>query len=168
MIPVCRLEDLPEGESVRIDTTPPIAVFHTEDGRLYAIDDTCTHQDASLSEGWLEGCLVECPLHAASFDLRTGEPTCLAGPPSRPYPSRHRRRRHGPRPPRGGGGDGGMTRPTPACAPTPASAPTPTAAVPGREQCIPVPPHAPPSQPPPRLRRALSGPSAPSERNRIA
>ncbi|GGQ67189.1 bifunctional 3-phenylpropionate/cinnamic acid dioxygenase ferredoxin subunit [Streptomyces flaveolus] len=77
MIPVCRLEDLPEGESVRIATTPPIAVFRTDDGELYAIDDTCTHQDASLSEGWLEGCLVECPLHAASFDLRTGLPTCL-------------------------------------------------------------------------------------------
>ncbi|GHE02534.1 bifunctional 3-phenylpropionate/cinnamic acid dioxygenase ferredoxin subunit [Streptomyces alanosinicus] len=77
MIPVCRLEDLPEGESVRVEATPPIAVFRTEDGALYAIDDTCTHQDASLSEGWLEGCLVECPLHAASFDLRTGEPTCL-------------------------------------------------------------------------------------------
>ncbi|MER7193289.1 bifunctional 3-phenylpropionate/cinnamic acid dioxygenase ferredoxin subunit [Streptomyces flaveolus] len=77
MIPVCRLEDLPEGESVRIATAPPIAVFRTDDGELYAIDDTCTHQDASLSEGWLEGCLVECPLHAASFDLRTGLPTCL-------------------------------------------------------------------------------------------
>jgi 3-phenylpropionate/trans-cinnamate dioxygenase ferredoxin subunit len=64
------------GESVRIDTTPPIAVFNA-DGELYAIDDTCTHQDASLSEGWLEDCLVECPLHAASFDLRTGQPTCL-------------------------------------------------------------------------------------------
>jgi 3-phenylpropionate/trans-cinnamate dioxygenase ferredoxin subunit len=76
VIPVCRLEDLPEGESVRIETSPPIAVFHA-DGELYAIDDTCTHQDASLSEGWLEGCQVECPLHAASFDLRTGEPTCL-------------------------------------------------------------------------------------------
>lgn len=76
MIPVCRLEDLPVGESVRIDATPPIAVFNA-DGELYAIDDTCTHQDASLSEGWLEGCLVECPLHAASFDLRTGQPTCL-------------------------------------------------------------------------------------------
>ncbi|MFD0061875.1 bifunctional 3-phenylpropionate/cinnamic acid dioxygenase ferredoxin subunit [Streptomyces sp. NPDC056637] len=76
MIPVCRLEDLPEGGSVRIDTTPPIAVFHA-DGELYAIDDTCTHQDASLSEGWVEGCLVECPLHEASFDLRTGRPTCL-------------------------------------------------------------------------------------------
>ncbi|MFJ2113920.1 bifunctional 3-phenylpropionate/cinnamic acid dioxygenase ferredoxin subunit [Streptomyces sp. NPDC087850] len=76
MIPVCRLEDLPEGEAIRIDTQPPIAVFHSE-GELYAIDDTCTHQDASLAEGWLEGCQVECPLHAASFDLRTGRPTCL-------------------------------------------------------------------------------------------
>ncbi|MGW7516170.1 bifunctional 3-phenylpropionate/cinnamic acid dioxygenase ferredoxin subunit [Streptomyces sp. NPDC054796] len=76
MIPVCRLEDLPEGESIRVATQPPIAVFHSE-GRLYAIDDTCTHQDASLSEGWLEGCLIECPLHEASFDLRTGTPTCL-------------------------------------------------------------------------------------------
>ncbi|MFD5803321.1 MULTISPECIES: bifunctional 3-phenylpropionate/cinnamic acid dioxygenase ferredoxin subunit [unclassified Streptomyces] len=77
MIPVCRLEDLPKGGSARVETSPPIAVFHTDDGDLYAVDDTCSHQDASLSEGWLEGCLVECPLHAASFDLRTGLPTCL-------------------------------------------------------------------------------------------
>ncbi|MCI3929274.1 bifunctional 3-phenylpropionate/cinnamic acid dioxygenase ferredoxin subunit [Streptomyces sp. AN091965] len=76
MIPVCRLDELPAGESVRLDTTPPIAVFNA-DGALYAIDDTCSHQDASLAAGWLEGCLVECPLHAASFDLRTGQPTCL-------------------------------------------------------------------------------------------
>ncbi|WP_274563496.1 bifunctional 3-phenylpropionate/cinnamic acid dioxygenase ferredoxin subunit [Streptomyces spiramyceticus] len=76
MIPVCHLDDLPEGESVRVPTEPPIAVFRTEEA-LYAIDDTCSHQDASLSEGWLEGCLVECPLHAAMFDLRTGQPTCL-------------------------------------------------------------------------------------------
>lgn len=72
MIPVCRLADLPPGESLRLDTTPPVAVFRTEDGELYAIDDTCTHQDASLSDGWLEGCEVECPLHASRFDLRTG------------------------------------------------------------------------------------------------
>ncbi|QKV91322.1 bifunctional 3-phenylpropionate/cinnamic acid dioxygenase ferredoxin subunit [Streptomyces sp. NA02950] len=79
MIPVCRIEDLPEGESVRVeagDTGGPIAVFHSE-GAFYAIDDTCSHQDASLSEGWLEGCYVECPLHAALFDLRSGMPTCL-------------------------------------------------------------------------------------------
>lgn len=82
MIRACALTDLPPGEAVRIvGPHAPIAVFNA-DGVVYAIDDTCTHQDASLSEGWLEGCFVECPLHAASFDLRTGEPTCL--PAKRP------------------------------------------------------------------------------------
>ena len=82
MIRACALMDLPPGEAVRIvGPHAPIAVFNA-DGAIYAIDDTCTHQDASLSEGWLEGCFVECPLHAASFDLRTGEATCL--PAKRP------------------------------------------------------------------------------------
>ncbi|MDX8149580.1 bifunctional 3-phenylpropionate/cinnamic acid dioxygenase ferredoxin subunit [Lentzea sp. BCCO 10_0061] len=76
MIRACALMDLPPGEAVRIvGSHAPIAVFNAE-GAIYAIDDTCTHQDASLSEGWLEGCFVECPLHAASFDLRTGEASC--------------------------------------------------------------------------------------------
>ncbi|GAA2362513.1 bifunctional 3-phenylpropionate/cinnamic acid dioxygenase ferredoxin subunit [Saccharopolyspora halophila] len=79
MIFVGELAGLPPGESVRIDGAVPIAVFNV-DGELYAIDDTCSHQDASLSEGWLEGCAVECPLHAACFDLRTGQPS---GPPAK-------------------------------------------------------------------------------------
>ncbi|MFC0865899.1 bifunctional 3-phenylpropionate/cinnamic acid dioxygenase ferredoxin subunit [Sphaerimonospora cavernae] len=73
MIPACPLRSLPRGEAFRLDAEPPIAVFHTEDGEIYAIDDTCTHQDASLADGWLEGCEVECPLHASKFDLRTGQ-----------------------------------------------------------------------------------------------
>lgn len=78
MITVCRIEDLPPGASTRVTegVPAPIALFNA-DGTIYAIDDTCTHQDASLADGWLEGCLIECPLHAASFDLRTGRPTCL-------------------------------------------------------------------------------------------
>lgn len=79
MIPVCALADIPLGEAVRIDGETPIAVFNV-DGQLYAIDDTCTHQDASLADGWLEGCMVECPLHASCFDLRTGKPI---GPPAK-------------------------------------------------------------------------------------
>ena len=79
MIRVCALALSPlPGESTRVVAHVPVAVFNA-DGELFAIDDTCTHQDASLSEGWLEGCLIECPLHAASFDLRTGKPT---GPPA--------------------------------------------------------------------------------------
>ncbi|MGW8379843.1 bifunctional 3-phenylpropionate/cinnamic acid dioxygenase ferredoxin subunit [Streptomyces sp. ODS28] len=77
MITVCSLEDLPPGESLRITegVPAPIAVFNA-DGTVYAIDDTCTHQDASLADGWLEGCFVECPLHTSFFDLRDGRPTC--------------------------------------------------------------------------------------------
>jgi len=72
MIPACPLADLPRGEAFRLEIDPPVTVFHTEDGELFAIDDTCTHQDASLADGWLEGCEVECPLHASRFNLRTG------------------------------------------------------------------------------------------------
>lgn len=72
MIDVCPLADLPPGESIRVAVDPPIAVFHTDGGEVFAIDDTCSHQDASLADGWLEGCEVECPLHASRFDLRTG------------------------------------------------------------------------------------------------
>ncbi|MCH8627989.1 bifunctional 3-phenylpropionate/cinnamic acid dioxygenase ferredoxin subunit [Arsenicicoccus piscis] len=74
MIEICPLADLPAGEAKRVlvPPHPPIAVFHTEDGAVYALDDTCTHQDASLADGWVEDCRVECPLHASTFDLRTG------------------------------------------------------------------------------------------------
>ncbi|QBI55181.1 bifunctional 3-phenylpropionate/cinnamic acid dioxygenase ferredoxin subunit [Streptomonospora litoralis] len=81
MIYACHLEDLPQGESLRVMADVPIAVLHADDG-IYAVDDTCTHQNASLSDGWLEGCFIECPLHEAAFDLRTGAPTCL--PAKRP------------------------------------------------------------------------------------
>ena len=71
---VCSLADIDTGEALRVDDVePPIAIFHTDDGEVFAIDDTCTHQDASLADGWLEGCQVECPLHASKFDLRNGE-----------------------------------------------------------------------------------------------
>jgi nitrite reductase/ring-hydroxylating ferredoxin subunit len=79
MIKVCPTSALPPGEAIRVDGEVPIAVFNA-DGEFYAIDDTCTHQDASLADGWLEGCQVECPLHASTFDLRTGK---VSGPPAK-------------------------------------------------------------------------------------
>jgi 3-phenylpropionate/trans-cinnamate dioxygenase ferredoxin subunit len=42
------------------------------DGEYLAFDDTCTHEEASLTEGELFGDVVECPLHGAAFNLRTG------------------------------------------------------------------------------------------------
>ena len=72
MLEICPLAALPRGEARRVEADPPIALFHTDDGEVFAIDDTCTHQDASLADGWLEGCEIECPLHASRFNLRTG------------------------------------------------------------------------------------------------
>jgi 3-phenylpropionate/trans-cinnamate dioxygenase ferredoxin subunit len=76
MIRACDTAELADGAAIRLLAHVPISVFHTE-GEYFAIDDTCSHQDASLADGWVEGCFVECPLHAALFDLRTGVPSCL-------------------------------------------------------------------------------------------
>jgi nitrite reductase/ring-hydroxylating ferredoxin subunit len=43
------------------------------DGEFFAIDDVCTHAYASLADGYIEGDQVECPLHGACFDIRTGK-----------------------------------------------------------------------------------------------
>jgi nitrite reductase/ring-hydroxylating ferredoxin subunit len=58
-----------------------IGLFRTANG-LYAIDNLCTHQFASLTKGGIEGDVVECPLHEARFCLRSG--ACLKGPARRP------------------------------------------------------------------------------------
>ncbi len=87
MLQVCPLVDLPRGDARRVDVSPPVAVFHTEEGELFALDDTCTHQDASLADGWVEGCEVECPLHASRFDLRTG---AVDAPPAKKPVRSHR------------------------------------------------------------------------------
>lgn len=70
---VCAVSDLVPGEGLRVTSvSPPVAVFLTDEGEIHALDDTCTHQEASLSDGWIEDCAVECPLHASRFDLMTG------------------------------------------------------------------------------------------------
>ena len=55
-----------------------IALFRVDD-EFHAIDDMCTHDDAPLSEGPIEGDEVVCPWHAATFNLKTGKCT---GPPA--------------------------------------------------------------------------------------
>lgn len=47
------------------------------DGRYYAIEDRCTHDDGPLAQGRLYHCEVECPRHGAKFDMKTGKATAL-------------------------------------------------------------------------------------------
>lgn len=86
---VCSVGDIPPGTARRVDVDGvEVAVVHTE-GKIYAIDDVCSHAEVSLSEGEVEGCFIECWLHGSRFDVRTGEPT---GPPAvEPVPVYHAR-----------------------------------------------------------------------------
>ncbi len=76
---VCDAAAIPPGHAARVEIGDlPVALFNV-DGEFHALDDTCSHALASLSEGELHAkrCAVECPLHGSQFDLRTGEPVSL-------------------------------------------------------------------------------------------
>jgi anthranilate 1,2-dioxygenase ferredoxin subunit len=51
----------------------PIALFRM-DGRLYALHDLCSHGAARLSEGFVDGACIECPLHQGLVEIATGSP----------------------------------------------------------------------------------------------
>ena len=53
-----------------------IALYHLPGGEYRATDNICTHEYAQLSDGWLEDGCIECPLHAARFDVRSGKALC--------------------------------------------------------------------------------------------
>ena len=53
-----------------------LLICHVEEG-FYAIDDTCTHDDGPLADGFLDGRAIECPRHGARFDVATGKVLCL-------------------------------------------------------------------------------------------
>lgn len=59
---------------VLVEGRPPLAVVCLE-GEYFVMDDTCTHGDASMADGEIVGCEIECPFHAGRFDIRTGAAT---------------------------------------------------------------------------------------------
>lgn len=70
---------LPEGEVMRVTAEDSgydadIAVVHAEDGGFFALDDECSHEAVSLSDGYVEEQTLECPMHASAFCLKTGIP----------------------------------------------------------------------------------------------
>jgi 3-phenylpropionate/trans-cinnamate dioxygenase ferredoxin component len=80
----CAVGDLTAGKPhpVTVEGVDVALVKEGED--VFAIHDECSHAAIPLSEGDVEGCLIECWLHGSTFDLRTGEPTTL--PAFQPVP----------------------------------------------------------------------------------
>ena len=73
----CSVEEVLVGKPhpVTVEDTDVALVRDGED--FYAIRDECSHAAIALSEGDVDGCLIECWLHGSTFDLRTGQPTTL-------------------------------------------------------------------------------------------
>lgn len=72
-VEVATASELPPGKMKRIAIGVRRLLLANVEGRFCAADDTCTHEDASLSAGVLQGDLVRCPLHGSRFNVCTGE-----------------------------------------------------------------------------------------------
>jgi MocE subfamily Rieske [2Fe-2S] domain protein len=74
---VASTNDVEEGAVLGVEVNGrSVAVYHLEGDEWYATDNVCTHAFATLSDGWLEDGVIECPLHAGRFDVRTGKGLC--------------------------------------------------------------------------------------------
>ena len=72
-VPVAKAAELAPGQMKWVAVNGERLVLANVEGAYYAISDVCGHRNAPLSRGKLNGYLIECPLHFAQFDVRTGE-----------------------------------------------------------------------------------------------
>ena len=70
---VGKTSDIPSGKMIMVSTDGKDILVTNVDGNYYAMDDTCTHAGASLSEGSLDGSTVTCPWHGSTWDCKTGK-----------------------------------------------------------------------------------------------
>jgi 3-phenylpropionate/trans-cinnamate dioxygenase ferredoxin component len=84
-LPVAKAADLAPGQMKWVAVNRERVVLANVEGIFYALRDVCGHRQAPLSRGKLSGYLIECPLHFAQFDVRTGE--LVDGPVSTAVPT---------------------------------------------------------------------------------
>jgi nitrite reductase/ring-hydroxylating ferredoxin subunit len=70
----CHVSEVVEGTARGVEIGDRRLALYNIGGAFYATDDRCTHARASLSEGFIEGDAIECPLHGGRFHIPTGEP----------------------------------------------------------------------------------------------
>ena len=72
-ITVATLSDVPRGSTRLVEADGEPICLYNLDGAICATQDRCTHAESSLSDGFIVGDAIECPLHQALFDIRTGK-----------------------------------------------------------------------------------------------
>ena len=70
---VGKTSEIPPGKLSKVSSDEKDILIANIDGNYFALDDTCSHAGASLSEGKLEGCTIICGWHGAQFDCRNGK-----------------------------------------------------------------------------------------------
>jgi nitrite reductase/ring-hydroxylating ferredoxin subunit len=74
------IQEVPAGTAKQIKVSGRTVALFNLGGTFYAIEDTCPHRGAPLSEGEVEGQEVTCPWHGARFDLTSGSHLCPPAP----------------------------------------------------------------------------------------
>lgn len=69
-------DELPSDDVIGLVVAGRDIALYTVGDAVYATDNTCTHGQARLCDGFLDGHQIECPLHQGKFDVRDGQPTC--------------------------------------------------------------------------------------------
>lgn len=78
-VKVAKVSDIPEGQTRGVEVKGVRVAIYNLGGTIFATQESCTHAEASLCEGDIAGDEIVCPLHFATFNVRTGECT---GPPA--------------------------------------------------------------------------------------
>jgi nitrite reductase/ring-hydroxylating ferredoxin subunit len=76
---VAKTNELAPGEMMYVEVGKkyePVCLINL-DGTFYALNDCCTHEDASLADGTIDGDEIECPMHGGAFEIRTGQPAAM-------------------------------------------------------------------------------------------
>jgi naphthalene 1,2-dioxygenase ferredoxin component len=69
-------DDLPTDDVIGVVVGGRDIAIYAVGEAVYATDNICTHGQARLCDGFLDGHEIECPLHQGKFDVRSGQPTC--------------------------------------------------------------------------------------------
>ena len=75
-IDIAHTDDVFEGDVVGIEIAEKSIALYQVDGEVFATDNMCTHGNARLCDGFLEGHEIECPFHQGRFDIRSGKALC--------------------------------------------------------------------------------------------
>lgn len=75
-IDIAATDDLPDDDVMGVDIEGRSIALYQIEGEVYATDNICTHGNARLCDGFLEGHEIECPLHQGKFDIRNGKAMC--------------------------------------------------------------------------------------------